>query len=244
MLAAKPTNDPFSGVVPDFSVFGADFTSWWQKLLAGLWGLSIVIAAGGLLMAALKYRSQKSNGYAQGTLESADDLEALGRVQRHHPRRRRDLRRPCGRVRLRDKVDSDMSYRHGSATMVQPPPAYPAPPPTAPAPGRSGRRRWIAVVVVVVLVAAAGVGGYLLGRNHAGSSTAGDVSSGAPYGPARLTDGVPGGYTHDRGGAANAAVNAVQASLLVQANKLKAKTSSRSSPHPASTRPAKPDWRR
>ena len=80
VLAGKPApkNDPFSGVVPDFSVFGADFTSWWQKLLAGLWGLSIVIAAGGLLMAALKYRSQKSNGYAQGTLESADDLKRWG----------------------------------------------------------------------------------------------------------------------------------------------------------------------
>jgi hypothetical protein len=80
-LAAKPAapkNDPFSGVVPDFSVFGADFTTWWQKLLAGLWGLSIVVSAAGLLIAALKYRSQKTNGYAQGTLESADDLKRWG----------------------------------------------------------------------------------------------------------------------------------------------------------------------
>ena len=82
LAAAKPkpppSNDPFQGVVPDFSVFGTDFTSWWQKLLAGLWGLSIVIAAGGLLIAALKYRSSKQNGYVQGTLESAQELKQWG----------------------------------------------------------------------------------------------------------------------------------------------------------------------
>lgn len=80
VLAAphSPSNDPFKGVVPDFSVFGADFTTWWQKLLAGFWGLAIVVAGAGLLVAALKYRSQKSHGYAQGTLESADDLKRWG----------------------------------------------------------------------------------------------------------------------------------------------------------------------
>ncbi len=38
--------NPLTGVIPDFSVFGAQFTSIWLKLAAGLWGLGIIIAIG------------------------------------------------------------------------------------------------------------------------------------------------------------------------------------------------------
>ena len=38
--------NPLDGIVPDFTIFGAEFTAIWQKLGAGLWGLAILIAVG------------------------------------------------------------------------------------------------------------------------------------------------------------------------------------------------------
>lgn len=38
--------NPLNGIIPDFAVFGAEFTAIWQKLAAGLWGLAIIIAVG------------------------------------------------------------------------------------------------------------------------------------------------------------------------------------------------------
>lgn len=38
--------NPLENIVPDFSIFGAHFTSIWEKLAAGLWGLGILIAVG------------------------------------------------------------------------------------------------------------------------------------------------------------------------------------------------------
>ena len=35
VVTAAP-HDPFKGVVPDFTIFGADFNAWWKKLLAGV----------------------------------------------------------------------------------------------------------------------------------------------------------------------------------------------------------------
>ena len=37
---------PLDHIVPDFTIFGAQFTTIWQKLAAGLWGLGILIAVG------------------------------------------------------------------------------------------------------------------------------------------------------------------------------------------------------
>lgn len=36
--------NPIDGVVPDFSIFGAEFTEWWQKLFAAAWAIAIIIA--------------------------------------------------------------------------------------------------------------------------------------------------------------------------------------------------------
>lgn len=38
--------NPLNNVVPDFTIFGAEYTAIWQKLAAGLWGLGILIAVG------------------------------------------------------------------------------------------------------------------------------------------------------------------------------------------------------
>ncbi|GAB7190760.1 hypothetical protein NUM3379_14670 [Kineococcus sp. NUM-3379] len=45
--------NPLDGIIPDFSIFGAEFTEVWQKIAAGLWGIAILIAVyqlgGGIL---------------------------------------------------------------------------------------------------------------------------------------------------------------------------------------------------
>ena len=38
--------NPLDHIVHDFTIFGAQFTTIWQKLAAGLWGLGILIAVG------------------------------------------------------------------------------------------------------------------------------------------------------------------------------------------------------
>ena len=38
--------NPLDGIVPDFTVFGAEFTSIWNKIAGGLWALAILVAIG------------------------------------------------------------------------------------------------------------------------------------------------------------------------------------------------------
>ena len=39
----RAIDNPMDGILPDFSFFGAEFTELWQKLLAGFWGLAILV---------------------------------------------------------------------------------------------------------------------------------------------------------------------------------------------------------
>jgi hypothetical protein len=42
-LAILPMIDnPLNGILPDFSIFGLEFTQLWQKIIAGLWALAIL----------------------------------------------------------------------------------------------------------------------------------------------------------------------------------------------------------
>ena len=73
-LAAEPSN-PFDGVVPDFSVFGADFTTAWQKLLGGIWALAFAVIAAYCVMATIRFASARQQGYEHGVTQSAKDLK-------------------------------------------------------------------------------------------------------------------------------------------------------------------------
>ncbi|GAA1062030.1 MULTISPECIES: hypothetical protein [Agromyces] len=42
--------NPLDGIVPDFAIFGAEFTELWQKLMAGLWGLALIACAAFLII--------------------------------------------------------------------------------------------------------------------------------------------------------------------------------------------------
>jgi hypothetical protein len=44
LLIAAAIQNPMDGILPDFSFGGAEFTQLWQKLLAALWGIGIIVA--------------------------------------------------------------------------------------------------------------------------------------------------------------------------------------------------------
>lgn len=53
--------NPFDGILPDFTIFGAEFTEVWQKLLAGAWGIALVIAAFFLIAGGIRLAKSSNN---------------------------------------------------------------------------------------------------------------------------------------------------------------------------------------
>lgn len=78
-LADGPANNnPFNGVVPDFSIFGVQFTKAWQKLLAGVWGLAFVVVAFGAIRAVIELQHAKRGGYQSSVLEHTESAKRSG----------------------------------------------------------------------------------------------------------------------------------------------------------------------
>jgi hypothetical protein len=44
-------DNPLNGILPNFTIFGVQFTQLWQKLVAGAWGIAIVAAVVFLIIA-------------------------------------------------------------------------------------------------------------------------------------------------------------------------------------------------
>ncbi|MEA9986081.1 hypothetical protein [Subtercola sp. RTI3] len=72
-VIVKQIDNPLNGIIPDFSIFGAQFTQLWQKLLAGLWGIAIVLAIVFLILGIVNMGKASSGGNPQAYKE--------GRVQ-------------------------------------------------------------------------------------------------------------------------------------------------------------------
>lgn len=74
-------DNPLNGVLPDFAIFGDQFTELWQKLLAGIWGLAIVVAIVYLIIGLLsmgKADSTNPQAYKAGRGQFVWALVALG----------------------------------------------------------------------------------------------------------------------------------------------------------------------
>lgn len=69
--------NPLDGVVPDFTIFGAEFTSLWQKLAGGLWALAILIAVGYLAHGILGI-AQNRGGHPGNLRESKKEAVNAG----------------------------------------------------------------------------------------------------------------------------------------------------------------------
>lgn len=54
--------NPLDGVLPDFTIFGAEFTSLWQKIVAGAWGIGIILAIVFLIVAVTQMATASSGG--------------------------------------------------------------------------------------------------------------------------------------------------------------------------------------
>lgn len=50
LLIHAAIDNPIDGIVPDFSIFGTEFSEWWQKLFAGLWALALIYSAVNLVL--------------------------------------------------------------------------------------------------------------------------------------------------------------------------------------------------
>lgn len=71
--------NPIEGIVPDFTVFGAEFTQWWQKLFGGLWAIALIIGIVFLLQGILTMATAKDNphDYAEGRGKAIKALIAV-----------------------------------------------------------------------------------------------------------------------------------------------------------------------
>lgn len=64
-IIIKTIDNPLDGVLPDFSVFGAEFTELWQKILGGIWALGILAAIIFLIVGIAKMAGGSSSGNPQ-----------------------------------------------------------------------------------------------------------------------------------------------------------------------------------
>lgn len=72
------SKNPFDSVVPDFSIFGAKFTSWWQKLLGAAWAAAILVCAFKLFPALASVHRSRKVGNAVSLGEASQDLQFWG----------------------------------------------------------------------------------------------------------------------------------------------------------------------
>lgn len=82
VLAATVPN-PLDNIVPNFTIFGAQFTQLWQKLIAGLWGLAIIVAVVYLIlgvgsMAAASGVNANPMAHAEGRRKAIGAAIAIG----------------------------------------------------------------------------------------------------------------------------------------------------------------------
>ena len=71
-------DNPIDGILPDFDVFGIEFTNWWQKLFGGLWAAMILLSIAWLLVAFFGLRRATSNNQVQQVDESKSKVMWAG----------------------------------------------------------------------------------------------------------------------------------------------------------------------
>lgn len=80
---ALAIDNPLNNVLPNFTIFGAEFTQLWQKLIAGIWGIAIVLAVVYLIlgitsMATASGPSANPMAHAEGRKKALMAAIALG----------------------------------------------------------------------------------------------------------------------------------------------------------------------
>jgi Type IV secretion system pilin len=62
-LSVVPMIDnPLDGILPNFSIFGVEFTQLWQKVIAGIWAIAIILAIVFLIVGVGQMAAASSGG--------------------------------------------------------------------------------------------------------------------------------------------------------------------------------------
>lgn len=70
--------NPFDGITPDFTVFGVEFTNWWQLLLGGAWAIGFIIAAFQAILAIVTYMSAKNDNRSGDVADAVKGMKRWG----------------------------------------------------------------------------------------------------------------------------------------------------------------------
>ena len=62
ILTDSSIPNPLNGILPNFTIFGAQFTELWQKLIAGMWAIAIVLTVVFLIVGVTQMASASSGG--------------------------------------------------------------------------------------------------------------------------------------------------------------------------------------
>ena len=62
ILIAPMIDNPLDGILPNFSIFGVEFTQLWQKLIAGIWAIAIILAVVFLIIGVGQMAAASSGG--------------------------------------------------------------------------------------------------------------------------------------------------------------------------------------
>lgn len=54
--------NPLDGILPNFSIFGVEFTQLWQKIVAGIWGIAIILSVVFLIVGVGQMAAASSGG--------------------------------------------------------------------------------------------------------------------------------------------------------------------------------------
>lgn len=79
-FAPASIGNPLDGILPDFSVFGVEFTELWQKLLGGIWGIVLIASVAMLIISLMKLSaaSASSNPGAVAQARSGIVMAGIG----------------------------------------------------------------------------------------------------------------------------------------------------------------------
>jgi hypothetical protein len=61
-LASKGIPNPLNGILPNFTLFGVQFTALWQKIIAGVWGIGIILTVIFLIIGVIQMASASNGG--------------------------------------------------------------------------------------------------------------------------------------------------------------------------------------
>ncbi|WP_159096625.1 hypothetical protein [Miniimonas sp. S16] len=64
ILAAGAVTNPFDGVSPNISVFGAEFNAMLTLILGGIWGIALLYTGGQALIGGIKWSNASRQNYS------------------------------------------------------------------------------------------------------------------------------------------------------------------------------------